>query len=60
MTQLIRMNFKPTGQVVIKSEGYSGEDCRAATKPYEDALGLKQAEDLTQEYYQVREETQSS
>ena len=48
----IKCSIDPkTGEMKILTEGYSGEECLAATKPLEDGLGMNAACTLTEEFY---------
>ncbi len=39
MGKEIIISFDEEGDPVVEAKGYQGQGCRAATKPYEDALG---------------------
>ena len=51
MSKTIEIIVSPTGQTQIKTPGFSGTSCQAASLPYERALGVKQSEQLTPEFY---------
>ena len=50
--KVIEIRINPKGETVLVTKGYAGASCQAATKALEEALGLKQQEKLTAEYYQ--------
>ncbi|WP_315854497.1 DUF2997 domain-containing protein [Alienimonas chondri] len=45
------MTVTPEGETSVETKGFAGPSCKAASKPYEDALGAKAAERLTPEYH---------
>lgn len=47
----VKMIFKPDGSVVVDAQGFVGEECMGATKPYEQALGIKRKEKAKPELY---------
>lgn len=47
----IEVIVTPTGEVKLESRGYSGADCIAATKALEEALGVKESDKKTTEYF---------
>ena len=52
MSRLIEVIVSPTGETKIETRGFAGNDCQAATKSLEAALGQSQAEQLTAEFYE--------
>lgn len=59
MKKIIASIDKATGRITIKTEGYAGADCLAATKALEDGLGLNtDACELSPEYYQQSQNEQ--
>lgn len=47
---LIRITLKKGGNVKVEAIGYAPGTCKAATRPYEDALnGVKTVQDKTEE-----------
>ena len=51
MSPRIEITVTPAGETSVETKGFAGPACRAASKPYEDALGAKAAERLTPEYH---------
>jgi hypothetical protein len=47
----IEVIVSPTGETRIQTKGFAGSSCRAATAALEHALGVRQAERLTAEFY---------
>lgn len=48
----IQVIVSPTGETTIKTTGFQGPECKAATKSLEAALGVNASEQLTAEYFQ--------
>lgn len=53
MTKRIQVIVSPTGETTIKTTGFQGPECKAATKSLEAALGVPASEQLTAEYFQA-------
>ena len=51
MSQRIEITVAPEGETSVKTKGFAGSACKAASKPYEDVLGSKTGERLTPEYH---------
>ncbi len=51
MTRIIEVIISPTGETNIETKGFSGSSCQAASQSLEQALGIRQAERLTAEFY---------
>ena len=51
MTPRIEITVTPAGETSVETKGFAGPACKAASGPYEDALGTKAAERLTPEYH---------
>ena len=51
MKPRIEITVAPDGDTHVETKGFAGPACRAASKPYEVALGTKSAERLTPEYH---------
>ena len=51
MNQVIEVIVTPDGKVTVQTKGFAGSACKAASESLEKALGLKQSEKLTAEYY---------
>lgn len=52
MTKRILVIVSPKGETTIKTNGFQGPECKAATKSLEAALGIPASEQLTAEYFQ--------
>jgi hypothetical protein len=48
----IEIVVDPKGGIRIQTKGFSGPECREASRFVEQALGVKRAETLTPEFYQ--------
>ena len=51
MSKIIEIIVAPDGSTKVVTKGYSGGECRQASRPFEDALGARQSEELTAEFY---------
>ena len=52
MKKIIRLIVSPTGETRIETKGFSGPECREASRFIEQALGQPVGEQLTAEFYQ--------
>ena len=52
MKKIIRLIVSPPGETRIETKGFSGPECREASKFLEQALGQPVSEQLTAEFYQ--------
>ena len=52
MKKTIEITISPTGETKVQTKGFTGSDCRDASKFVEQALGERTAEQLTAEFYQ--------
>ncbi len=52
MKKIIRVIVSPTGETRVETRGFAGAECREASRPFEQALGLRADERLTAEFYQ--------
>ena len=50
--QIIEVTISPTGETVVKTQGFTGSSCRQASAVLVRALGIVTAERLTPEFYQ--------
>jgi len=50
-TKTIEITVSPAGTTSIKTSGFQGGSCKAATRDLERALGVTGREQLTPEYY---------
>ena len=48
----IEITVSPTGETKVETRGFTGSECRDASRFVEQALGTRSAETLTAEYYQ--------
>jgi hypothetical protein len=48
----IEITVDPQGQAKVETKGFSGSECREASKFIEQALGQRTDEKLTAEFYQ--------
>ena len=52
MNQIIEVIVSPLGETRVETRGFAGATCRQASQSLEEALGVRQAEQLTAEFYQ--------
>lgn len=52
MPRVIEVIVSPKGETTIKTRGYTGADCVAASKFMEQALGVVASEQRTAEFYE--------
>jgi hypothetical protein len=52
MKRIIRVIVSPTGETKVETKGFSGDECRQASRFIEQALGQSVSEQLTAEFYQ--------
>ena len=50
--KIIEVIVSPQGETKIETRGYAGASCKQASEFLERALGIKQSEKLTAEFYQ--------
>jgi len=50
--KVIEIVVSPNGETKVETRGFTGDECRDASKFVEQALGQQTAEQLTGEYYQ--------
>ena len=62
MSKSIVILVSPQGETKIETQGFQGSTCRAATKSLELALGQRETELLTSQFYEtvdaIEQETQ--
>ncbi len=51
MSKTIEVIISPQGETKIETKGFAGTECQQASGFLEKALGLRQAEQLTAEFY---------
>jgi hypothetical protein len=47
----IEVIVSTTGEVTVQTKGFTGSTCKAASQFIEQALGIKQSEKLTADFY---------
>ena len=52
MKRTIEITVSPSGETTVETKGFTGSECRDASKFVEQALGQRTAEQLTGEFYQ--------
>ncbi len=55
MSQTIEITVSPRGETKIETRGFTGGDCREASRFVEQALGARVSETLTPAFYQQKE-----
>ena len=58
MNKVIEITVSPEGESRVETKGFSGDECRAASRFIEQALGQQRGEQLTAEFYAVSAEQQ--
>ena len=53
MSQIIEVTVSPQCETRIETKGFTGGHCREASKALETALGVRETERLTSEFYAV-------
>jgi len=51
MSKIIEIIIAPNGQSRVETKGFTGSDCRQASRFIEQALGQRENEQLTAEFY---------
>jgi hypothetical protein len=51
----IEITVSPKGDTKVETKGFSGTECRQASRFIEEALGQRSVEQLTAEFYQARQ-----
>ena len=59
MKKIIRVIVGPKGETRVETRGFSGRECREASRFLEQALGKCAAETLTAEFHQDRSTDQA-
>ena len=52
MKKIIRIIVSPRGETKVETRGFTGGECREASRFVEQALGTRSAETLTAEFHQ--------
>ena len=53
MNKIIEITVSPTGETNIQTKGFTGSECRDASRYVEEALGPRVSETLTAEFHQA-------
>jgi hypothetical protein len=56
--KIIKITVDPKGQSKVETQGFTGGECREASRFVEQALGTRSAETLTAEFYQGQQADQ--
>jgi len=54
----IEVTISPQGETRIETKGFAGAECQQASKSLEEAMGQRQAEQLTAEYHAAAAQAQ--
>jgi hypothetical protein len=60
LSRIIEVTVSPDGQTRIETKGFAGASCQQASRALEEALGVRQREQLTAEFYQEQGIEQSA
>ena len=60
MSKIIEVTVSPKGETSIQTKGFSGGECRDASRRLEAALGIRAGEQLTSEFYITSENKQAA
>ncbi len=55
----IKIIVSPTGETRVETKGFTGGECREASRFIEQALGKRVSEQLTSEFYQQQPQHQT-
>ena len=58
MAKIIEVTVSPKGETSIHTKGFSGGECREASRRLETALGVRTSEQLTSEFHATAINTQ--
>lgn len=58
MRKTIEITVKPNGATQVETRGFSGSECREASRFLEQALGQQTQEQLTSEFYTTQSQQQ--
>ena len=59
-TKIIEITVSPTGETTVQTKGFSGSECREASRAIEELLGRRTSEQLTSEFYQQQKNRQQA
>lgn len=60
MSRIIEVTVSPKGETTLQTKGFTGEQCREATRGLEAALGVRTREQLTDEFHATAENAQEA
>jgi len=60
MSKIIEVTVSPKGETSIQTKGFSGGECREASRRLEAALGVRASETLTGEFHTTAENKQAA
>jgi hypothetical protein len=58
LSKVIEITVGPTGEAKVETRGFTGGECREASRFVEQALGTRTAETLTADFYQGQQAAQ--
>jgi hypothetical protein len=58
LNKTIEITVGPKGETTVQTKGFTGPECKDASRFVEVALGQKTAEQMTAEFYQGQEDRQ--
>ena len=58
MSKVIEIVVSPQGEATVQTRGYTGGECREASRFVEQALGTRSAEAFTAEFHQGQQSDQ--
>lgn len=59
MSKIIEIIVSPAGETRVETKGFSGSECREASRFIEQALGQRTSEQLTADFHQQTSQQQS-
>lgn len=60
MAKIIEVTVSPKGETSIHTKGFSGGECREASRHLEAALGIRTNEQMTSEFHATAANTQAT
>lgn len=60
MSRIIEVTVSPKGETTIQTKGFTGDQCRDATRNLEAALGVRTHEQLTDEFHSTAANAQEA
>ena len=57
--KIIEIIISPSGETQVETKGFTGSECRDASKFIEQALGKQTSEQLTAEFHEVASQPQT-